>query len=44
LALPPAEIERVAKTVGFHEHSGEIARDVAARSAPSVPPRAAGGC
>jgi error-prone DNA polymerase len=30
LALPPAEIERVAKTVGFHEHSGEIARDVAA--------------
>jgi error-prone DNA polymerase len=30
LALPPAEIERVAKTVGFHESSGEIERDVAA--------------
>jgi error-prone DNA polymerase len=30
LALPPAEIERVAKTVGFHERSGEIERDVAA--------------
>ncbi len=30
LALPPAEIERVAKTVGFHETSGEIARDVVA--------------
>ncbi len=30
LALPPAEIERVAKTVGFHETSGEIERDVAA--------------
>jgi error-prone DNA polymerase len=30
LALPPAEIERVAKTVGFHERSGEIARDVVA--------------
>jgi error-prone DNA polymerase len=30
LALPPAEIERVAKTVGFHERSGEIARDVLA--------------
>ena len=30
LALPPAEIERVAKTVGFHEHSGEIERDVVA--------------
>jgi error-prone DNA polymerase len=30
LALPPAEIERVAKTVGFHERSDEIARDVAA--------------
>jgi error-prone DNA polymerase len=30
LALPPAEIERVAKTVGFHESSGEIERDVTA--------------
>jgi error-prone DNA polymerase len=30
LALPPAEIERVAKTTGFHEHSGEIERDVVA--------------
>jgi len=30
LALPPAEIERVAKTVGFHERSGEIERDVVA--------------
>jgi error-prone DNA polymerase len=30
LALPLAEIERVAKTVGFHETGGEIERDVAA--------------
>ncbi len=30
LALPTAEIERVAKTVGFHERSGEIERDVVA--------------
>jgi len=30
LALPPAEIERVAKTAGFHERGGEIERDVAA--------------
>jgi error-prone DNA polymerase len=30
LALPPAEIERVARTVGFHETSGGIARDVVA--------------
>jgi error-prone DNA polymerase len=30
LALPPAEIERVAKTVGFHEVGSEIERDVAA--------------
>ncbi len=30
LALPPAEIERVAKTVGFHERSSEIERDVVA--------------
>jgi len=28
LALPAEEIERVAKVVGFHEHSGEIERDV----------------
>ena len=26
LGLPPAEIEKVAKTVGFHESAGEIAR------------------
>ena len=30
LGLPPAEIERVAKTVGFHERGGEIERDVVA--------------
>jgi error-prone DNA polymerase len=30
LALPPDEIERVAKTVGFHERRGEIRRDVVA--------------
>ncbi|HKI66638.1 MAG TPA: error-prone DNA polymerase [Solirubrobacterales bacterium] len=30
LALPPAEIERVAKTVGFHERGGELERDVVA--------------
>ncbi len=30
LALPPEEIERVAKVVGFHERSGEIQRDVVA--------------
>jgi error-prone DNA polymerase len=30
LALPPAEIDRVAKIVGFHERSGEIERDVVA--------------
>ncbi len=30
LALPPAEIERVAKTVGFHESSGEIECDIVA--------------
>jgi error-prone DNA polymerase len=34
LALPPAEIERVAKTVGFHERSGEIERDVVAAIGP----------
>jgi error-prone DNA polymerase len=30
LALPPEEIERVAKMVGFHERSGEIEKDVIA--------------
>jgi error-prone DNA polymerase len=30
LALPAAEIDRVAKMVGFHERSGEIERDVIA--------------
>jgi error-prone DNA polymerase len=30
LGLPPGEIERVAKTVGFHESAGEIKRDVIA--------------
>ncbi len=30
LGLPPAEIDRVAKTVGFHETKGELARDVVA--------------
>jgi len=30
LGLPPEEIERVAKMVGFHERSGEIAKDVTA--------------
>jgi error-prone DNA polymerase len=30
LALPPAEIDRVAKMVGFHERGGEIERDVVA--------------
>ena len=30
LGLPPAEIDKVAKTVGFHESSSEIERDVVA--------------
>ena len=30
LGLPPAEIDKVAKTVGFHETSAEIERDLAA--------------
>ena len=30
LGLPPEEIEKVAKTVGFHETSGQIERDVVA--------------
>ncbi len=30
LGLPPAEIDRVAKLVGFHERGGEIERDVVA--------------
>jgi error-prone DNA polymerase len=34
LGLPPEEIEKVARTVGFHESSGEIARDVEAAIGP----------
>jgi error-prone DNA polymerase len=34
LGLPPAEIEKVARTVGFHESAGEIERDVAAALGP----------
>ena len=34
LGLPPAEIERVARTVGFHESAGEIERDVLAAIGP----------
>ncbi len=34
LGLPPAEIERVAKTVGFHESKLEVGRDVAAAIGP----------
>jgi len=34
LGLPPAEIERVAKTVGFHESKGELGRDVVAAIGP----------
>ena len=34
LALPPGEIDRVAKAVGFHERSDEIERDVAAAIGP----------
>jgi error-prone DNA polymerase len=34
LALPPAEIEKVAGVVGFHESPGEIERDVAAAIGP----------
>jgi error-prone DNA polymerase len=34
LGLPLSEIERVAGMVGFHERSGEIARDVAAAIGP----------
>jgi error-prone DNA polymerase len=30
LGLPPEEVEKVAKTVGFHESTGEIERDVVA--------------
>jgi len=39
LGLPPEEIDRVAKMVGFHERSGEIGKDVAAAIGPE---RAAG--
>jgi len=34
LGLPPAEIERVAGMVGFHERRGEIEKDVAAAIGP----------
>ena len=34
LGLPPGEIEKVAKTVGFHESAGEIKRDVIAAIGP----------
>jgi error-prone DNA polymerase len=34
LGLPPAEIDRVAKTVGFHQGSEEIERDLAAALGP----------
>ncbi len=34
LGLPPGEIERVAKTVGFHESAGQIERDVVAAIGP----------
>jgi error-prone DNA polymerase len=34
LGLPPAEIDRVAKMVGFHERSGEIEKDVIAALGP----------
>ena len=34
LGLPPAEIDRVARTVGFHESSSELARDVVAAIGP----------
>jgi error-prone DNA polymerase len=34
LGLPPAEIDRVAKMVGFHERSGEIEKDVIAAIGP----------
>ena len=34
LGLPPAEIDRVAKTVGFHEGAEEIERDLAAALGP----------
>ncbi len=41
LGLPPAEIERVARTVGFHESSAEIERDLVAALGPerAVEPR-----
>jgi error-prone DNA polymerase len=34
LGLPPAEIDRVAKTVGFHQSAEEIERDLAAALGP----------
>jgi error-prone DNA polymerase len=35
LGLPPPEIEKVARTVGFHESAGEIERDVVAVIGPA---------
>ena len=44
LGLPPAEIERVAKTVGFHEaRGGDRARPVAALGAERAQPAALAG-
>src|SRR5690606_25421267 len=34
LGLPPAEIDRVAKTVGFHEGAAEVERDLRAALGP----------
>ena len=46
LALPPEEIDRVAKMVGFHERGGEIERDVVAAigARARAPSRAGGRC
>ena len=41
LGLPPEEIEKVAKTIGFHESAGEIERDVDRRDRPRARRRAA---
>jgi error-prone DNA polymerase len=37
LGLPPGEIDRVAKTVGFHESAAEIERDLVAALGPERP-------
>ena len=42
LALPPEEIEKVAKILGFHERTVEVERDVAAAIGAGAPPRPAG--